>query len=82
MGDESDDPPGPETFALERLTPEAESFAGFGRWAWSRRGGFELSDNLRTILSPRGMAWNSAREVLRALAPTSRKLVRRRIDGS
>ena len=74
MGDESA-PTSQTTSALEQLTPEAESFAGFGRWAWSRRGGFELSDNLRTILTPRGMAWNSAREVLRALSPTSRKIL-------
>src|SRR3569623_1649227 len=74
MGDESA-PLMSNASALEQLTPEAESFAGFGRWAWSRHGGFEHSDNLRTILTPRGMAWNSAREVLRALSQTSRKVL-------
>lgn len=74
MGDDSA-PASLTTSALEPLAPEAESFAGFGRWAWSRRSGFELSDNLRIILTPRGMAWNSAREVLRTLSPTSRKVL-------
>jgi diguanylate cyclase (GGDEF)-like protein/PAS domain S-box-containing protein len=59
--------------ALEPLTLAAESFAGFGRWAWTRDRGFELSDNLRAILTPHGLAWRSAREVLRALTPPSRR---------
>jgi diguanylate cyclase (GGDEF)-like protein/PAS domain S-box-containing protein len=73
MGDERV-PPTTETLsALEPLTLAAESFAGFGRWAWTRDRGFELSDNLRAILTPHGLAWRSAREVLRALTPPSRR---------
>ena len=75
MGDESADPARSESFALERLTPEAESFAGFGRWAWTKATGFQLSDHLHAILAQHGLAPRSAREVLRTLLPVSRKVL-------
>ena len=75
MGDEFADPAEPEAFALERLTPEAESFAGFGRWVWSKATGFELSDHLHAILAQQGLATGSARAMLRTLVPVSRKVL-------
>jgi diguanylate cyclase (GGDEF)-like protein/PAS domain S-box-containing protein len=73
MGDESAPFTTHSFSALEPLTAEAEAFAGFGRWAWTRRGGLELSDTLRAMLTPHGLAWRSAREALRALTPQSRR---------